>query len=120
MRRPIATVLAGFVAVALAAAPRRQTPPAISRAAALFDLSPPLSSMEPFVPGTRIVIHPAHQSQPERAGKFKGPGAGLGSTPPAPAAGRPAGRAGRAPASPPRPAPIVAPPAPEIPAAAVA
>lgn len=69
--------------------------------------------MEQFIPDKPVNIHPALQSTPEHPGSLKGPGAGLGTTPPSVAVGRGAGagagRAGRGPA----PA-IVAPPAPEI------
>ena len=92
----------------------------ISRKAVAFDLSAPLTAMEQFIPEKRVTIHPAVQSKAETAGSMKGPGAGLGSTPPnvpaargGPGAGRgAAARGGRSAAAPaPR---ITAPPAPEI------
>lgn len=98
-------------ALFVSAAPRHRA--AASRPAALFDVSPPLSSMEQFIPDKPVNIHPALESKPEHEGSLKGPGAGLGSTPPSVPEGRGAGagagRAGRGAA----PA-IVAPPAPEI------
>src|SRR5579872_3179740 len=95
----------------------------ISRAAVAFDTSPPLESMEQFIPDKAVVIHPAVVSPAEQKGSIKGPGAGLSSTPPTPpaprggGAGRDAGRAGRAGGPPPIPPP---PPAPEIGAAGTA
>ena len=76
-----------------------------------------------FIPDKPVVIHPAVESQPVREGSIKGPGKGLGSTPPAQPPVRPAGRGARAgrggrggtpPAIPPPPA------APEISAAGAA
>src|SRR5579862_5102302 len=56
-----------------------------------------------------VVIHPAVASRAEQQGERKGPGQGLGSTPPAvPIAGR-GGRAGRAGGPPPIPPPLEAP-----------
>ncbi|HLY20667.1 MAG TPA: hypothetical protein VKR61_25745 [Bryobacteraceae bacterium] len=70
-----------------------------------------------FIPDKPVVIHPAVESPPVRQGSIKGPGAGLGVTPPAalparrpPGAGRPRGSA----PIPPQP------PAPEISAAGAA
>jgi hypothetical protein len=72
------------------------------------------AEFEQFIPDKPVVIHAAVESQPERRGEIKGPGAGLGATPPTPpaargGAGRAGGRAGRG--EPPIPPP---PPAPEI------
>src|SRR5580704_11536079 len=72
-----------------------------------------------FIPDKAVVIHPAVESQPERQGAIKGPGTGLGVTPPTPpaargGAARAGGRAPRAGGPPPIPPP---PPAPEINAA---
>ncbi len=122
--RPPALVAFGLVAVAatclVAARPARTRVPASSaRAAVAFDMSPPLASMEQFIPEKPVVIHPAVESRPERQGEIKGPGAGLGSIVPVPPAGRGAGagrapRVGGPPPIPPRP------PAPSIPAAGAA
>ena len=77
-----------------------------------------------FIPDKKVVIHPAVVSKAETAGEIKGPGAGLGVTPPtqpaarggaAGGAGR-AGRAGRGAPPPPPPPPV----APEINAAGAA
>ncbi len=67
-----------------------------------------------FIPDKAVVIHPAVESQPERQGAIKGPGTGLGATPPTPPAARGGARAPRAGGPPPIPPP---PPAPEINAA---
>ena len=102
----------GLLATTVVAAP---PPGAISRRAVAFDLSAPLSAIEQFVPEKRVSIHPAVLSTPEQKGSIKGPGAGLGSTPPAlppERAGR-AGRGGRAASTTPAPR-IVAPVAPEV------
>src|SRR6516164_5695566 len=95
----------------------QHTPALAVRTSVAFDMSPPLASMEQFIPDKQVVIHPAVNSQAVRDGSLKGPGAGLGATPPtSPAArggagaGR-AGRGGRAGGPPPVPPP---PPAPEI------
>ena len=92
-----------------------------ARAAVAFDMSPPLALMAQFIPGRSVVIHPAVESPPERQGATKGPGTGLGATPPTPpvarrGAGRGASgrRAGGPPTIPPPP------PAPEINAAGAA
>jgi hypothetical protein len=76
-------------------------PGALSRKAAAFDISAPLSAMEQFIPDKRVAIHPAELSKPEHQGSMKGPGTGLGSTPanlPPERAGR-GGRGGRAPSN---------------------
>ena len=70
-----------------------------------------------FIPDKPVVIHPAVESKAETRGAIKGPGVGLGKTPPSPPPGRGpagagrAGRAGRGGTPPPVPPP---PPAPEI------
>ena len=116
----------GTIAVTclVAAGPAARTPALAARAAVAFDTSPPLGSMEQFVPDKAVVIHPAVESQPERQGTAEGPGTGLGTTPPAPppaargtGAARAGGRAARAGGLPPIPLP---PPAPEINAAGAA
>ena len=88
-------------------------PGAISRKAAAFDISAPLSAMEQFIPDKRVAIHPAEFSKPEHQGSIKGPGTALGSTPPNLPPERPGrgGRGGRAPSNAPAP-PIIPPPAP--------
>src|SRR5258708_40376279 len=89
---------------------------------ALFLVTPPLESMEQFIPDKLVVIHPAVESRPERQGATKGPGTGLGATAPTPPAGRGggaargAGRAARGGTNGPPPIPPP-PPAPEINAA---
>jgi hypothetical protein len=97
----------------------------ISRVAVAFDASPPLAALEQFIPDKPVVVHPAVVSKAETQGEIKGPGSGLGTTPPTPPAARGgaraggAGRAGRGArgasggsnGAPPIPAP---PPAPEI------
>jgi hypothetical protein len=89
-----------------------------TRAAVAFDVSPPLESMEQFIPDKPVVIHRAVQSVPVRQGSMQGPGRGLGTTPPSPLPpARGGGRAGRAGEPPPIPP---APPAPEIGAAGAA
>ncbi|HTX39715.1 MAG TPA: hypothetical protein VME43_32080 [Bryobacteraceae bacterium] len=104
-----------------AAKPHAATPPAvIARAAVAFDESAPLADMEQFIPDKPVVIHPAVESHPEQEGALKGPGNGLGETPPTPPAARGgrAGRAGRGRAGRGGPPPIPPPPpAPEIGAA---
>jgi hypothetical protein len=116
----MATAVMGLVAGRPAAEPAAGR--TVVRAAAAFDASPPLGSMEQFIPEKPVVIHPAVESQAERSGSTEGPGKGLGATPPTPAAarggagaaggGRAArGGAGRAGTPPPIPPP---PPAPEI------
>jgi hypothetical protein len=96
-------------------------PRAISRKAAAFDISAPLSAMEQFIPDKRVAIHAAELSKPEHQGSIKGPGTALGSTPPNPPPERPGrgGRGGRAPSNAPAP-PIIPPPAPQIGAAGAA
>jgi hypothetical protein len=87
--------------------------------AVVFDLSPPLSSIEQFIPEKAIVIHPAVESPTVREGSLKGPGEGLGKTPPPPppaarsgaGAGRGINRVPRTNVAPSFPPP---PPAPEI------
>ena len=79
--------------------------------------SPPLDSMEQFIPDRLVVIHRAVESRPERQGATKGPGTGLGTTPPRPAAARGGAGATRAGGPPPIPPP---PPTPEITAAGAA
>lgn len=77
-------------------------------------------AMAQFIPEKPVAIHPAVESKPERQGAIQGPGAGLGSTAPAPPPPRATGgRAGRGRAGGPPPPPPV-PPAPDIPAAAAA
>ena len=92
-----------------------------ARATVAFDMSPPLALMAQFIPGRSVVIHHAVESPPERRGATKGPGMGLGTTPPTqPVARRGAGAApagGRA-GGPPKIPP--APPTPEINAAGAA
>jgi len=92
-----------------------------ARAAVAFDMSPPLASMAQFIPGRPVVIHHALESTPERRGTTKGPGTGLGTTPPAPPVARRGAReaqaGGRAEGQPKIPPP---PPAPEISAAGAA
>jgi hypothetical protein len=110
--RPAATNAAGRTAAVAA------------RAAVAFDVSPPLEAMEQFIPGKKIVIHPAVESPAVRQGATEGPGTGLGATPPTPPAARggaggarAGGRGARAGSPPPNPPP---PPAPEIGAAGAA
>ena len=82
-----------------------------TRAAVAFDMSPPLASMAQFIPNRPIVIHRAVESPPVRQGATEGPGAGLGTTAPAPLAARRSARAARAgrpsPIPPPPPAPAI-------------
>ncbi|HJT89360.1 MAG TPA: hypothetical protein VJ732_15940, partial [Bryobacteraceae bacterium] len=66
-----------------------------------------------FIPDKPVVIHPAAESKAEQQGSIKGPGAGLGQTPPAPPPEPRAGRGGRGPRRDPPPIPPP-PPAPEI------
>src|SRR5215469_1193284 len=97
--------------------------PIVSRAAVAFDASPPLASMEQFIPDKPVVIHPAVVSEAVRQGATEGTALGLSSPiPPAARGGAGAGRAGRAgrgaaAGPPPIPPP---PPAPEISAAGAA
>jgi len=88
----------------------------LARAATAFDESAPLADAAQFIPDKAVVIHPAVQSRPETAGTLKGPGAGLGATPPTPPAPRPGRAGGRAGGRGVPPIPP-APPAPEISAA---
>src|SRR5258708_20922481 len=104
-----AVVVIGLVAARPAA---EGTPALAARAAVAFDMSPPLGSMEQFIPDKQVVIHPAAQSQPERRGATEGPGRGLGATPPTPPTARggiggagAGGRAGRTGGPPPIPPP---------------
>lgn len=96
-------------------------PAAVSRKAAAFDISAPLSAMEQFIPDKRVVIRPAELSKPVTRGSVQGPGTGLGSTPPnlPPANPGRGGRGGRGASNTPGP-PITPPPAPEIGAAGAA
>lgn len=100
-----------------------ERPRLVARSAVAFDLSAPLASMEQFIPGKAVVIHPAVESQPDRQGSISGPGTGLGTTAPKPpaarggAGGRAARGAARAGGPPPVPPP---PPSPEIGAAGAA
>src|SRR5215469_6252162 len=97
--------------------------PIVSRAAVAFDASPPLASMEQFIPDKPVVIHPAVVSEAVRQGATEGTALGASSPiPPAARGGAGAGRAGRAgrgaaAGPPPIPPP---PPAPEISAAGAA
>ena len=75
----VACLVAARPAKATAA---ERTPALATRAAVAFDTSPPLDSMEQFIPDKLVVIHRAVESQPERQGATKGPGQGLGTTPP--------------------------------------
>ena len=116
--------VAGTCLVAARPAGKSAAERTAARAAVAFDTSPPLGSMEQFIPDKAVVIHPAVESRPERQGATEGPGTGLGTTPPTPPAARgPAGatrgggRAARAGGPPPIPPP---PPAPEINAAGAA
>ena len=86
-----------------------------TRLAVAFDMSPPLSSMEQFIPGKQVEIHRAVESRAERQGALKGPGTGLGATAPGGGGAARGGRAGRAGTPPPIP-----PPAPQIGAAGAA
>ena len=61
-----------------------KAPMPATRAAIAFDLSPPLESMEQFIPDKPVAIHPAVESLPVRQGATQGPGKGLALTPPAP------------------------------------
>ncbi len=115
-RSTLAVSTLGVVTVAItclvAARPAERMPALAARSAVAFDTSAPLESMEQFIPDKVVVIHPAVESQPERQGATKGPGTGLGTTPPTPTAARNSvGRAGRAGGPPPIPPP---PPEPEI------
>ena len=96
-----------FLAVSALLAARRATK-VETRAAVVFDLSPPLSEMEQFIPDKPIVMHAAVESKPERQGSVKGPGAGLGATAPTPPSPR-AGVRVRTGGPPPIPAPPIAP-----------
>ena len=80
----------------------------------LFALGFAALAMEQFIPDKPVVIHPAVESKPERQGETKGPGTGLGATPPAPSSPRRGARPGGPPPIPPPP------PAPEISSAGAA
>ena len=100
----------------------QRVPVIATRPAVAFDLSAPLASVEQFIPDKAVVIHPAVVSQAEHQGDRKGPGTGLGTTPPAPppprgGANRGGARGARAGGLPPMPPP---PAAPEIGAAGAA
>ena len=130
-RLTLAVFALGLAAIAItclvAARPAKATaadrmPAPATRAAVAFDMSPPLDSMEQFIPDKLVVIHRAVESQPERQGATNGPGTGLGTTPPTPTAARGGGargggRAAQAGGPPTIPPP---PPAPEINAAGAA
>ena len=73
--------------------------------AVAFDLSPPLN--EQFIPDKTVVIHPAVESRARREGSPKGPGKGLGSTPPAPQLPRAPRTSASAPIPPQPPAPEI-------------
>ena len=112
--------VASFVTARTGIAAKR--PAAVSRTAVAYDLSAPLASMEEqFIPNKAVAIHPAVESPAVQQGPLKGPGSGLGVTPPPAQAARggAAGRAGRAGRGAPPPMPP-APPAPEISAAGAA
>lgn len=81
----------------------------------LSALLTPFAAAAQFVPDKPVVIHPAVESTPVRRGAIKGPGRGLGATPPAALKPRP--RPSRRPseAAPPEP-----PPSPEVPVAGAA
>ncbi len=80
-----------------------------TRAAVAFDLSPALADMDQFIPDKPIVMHAATESKAERQGSMKGPGAGLGATPPTPPSLRAGVRTPRVGGPPPIPAPPIAP-----------
>src|SRR6202012_4311761 len=63
----------------------------MSRAAVAFDASPPLASMDQFIPGKEVVIHHATDSVPVRKGDTRS--AALGQSAPIPPAPRPGGGA---------------------------
>src|SRR5947209_6079318 len=93
----VSAALTGLVAARPASSRARQVSRATSaRAAVAWDLSPPLSAMEQFIPEKPVVIHPAVVSKAELEGTSKGPGTGLGATAPPPPVVRP-GAGGRAP-----------------------
>jgi hypothetical protein len=104
MKHLILTVLA----VTTLFAARRSTNVG-TRAAIAFDLSPALSEMEQFIPDKPIVMHVATESKAERQGSTKGPGAGLGVTPPTLPSPRAGVRTPRTGGPPPIPPPPVAP-----------
>ncbi len=113
MKRLILPLLAVFVLIA----GRRSGTNVETRAAIAFDLSPALSEIEQFIPDKPIVMHAAVESTAELQESTKGPGAGLGATPPAPPSPRAGIRTPRTGGPPPIPAPPVAP---EVSAASVA
>jgi hypothetical protein len=115
----ITAMLTGLVAARHITTQR--APALATRIAIAFDMSSPLDSMEQFIPDKAVVIHPAVESVPERSGAMKGPGAGLGMTPPTPPTGRGGSGVSRAGGRPGGPPPIPPPvPAPEISAASAA
>ena len=57
--------------------------------AALIGLCGTAGAVAQFIPDQPVVIHTAVVSKAEKQGSIKGPGAGLGSTPPAPRSGTP-------------------------------
>jgi hypothetical protein len=93
-----------------------RTPGLATRAAVVFDTSPPFGLMAQFIPDKSVVIHAAVESHPER-GATEGPGTGLGTTPPTRPAARGGARVARSGGPPAIPPP---PPAPEIKAAGAA
>src|SRR5690242_17481066 len=74
------TVTVTFLMAARRGESARRAPVA-SHVAVSFDMSPPL---EQFIPDKAVVIHRAVESPAENQGDRKGPGAGLGATPPTP------------------------------------
>ena len=85
------STITGVVACLMTAGPTaiatESAPAVASRAAVAFDVSPPLESLEQFIPDKPVTIHPAVVSTAVTDGDLKGPGTGLGATPPtAPAA----------------------------------
>jgi hypothetical protein len=76
------------------------------QAAIAFDMSPPL---EQFIPDKPVLIHPAVESPPQPQGEIKGPGTGLGATPPAPPPARRGTPRTPRPPGPPPPAPEINP-----------
>jgi hypothetical protein len=75
-------VVACLVTARSTASATESTPAVASRAAVAFDLSASLESMEQFIPDKAVTIHPAVVSKAITQGDLKGPGAGLGATPP--------------------------------------
>lgn len=95
-RLTLALVAPGVVVIAgTCLLAKRPTPAAVAKKtpasaglAVAFDMSPPLATVEQFIPDKLVVIHPAVESRPERQGATEGPGTGLGKTPPTIAATR--------------------------------